>query len=879
MRDVRAGEQHGDDETPDAGAPLQAKPADAPMPLPAMGGRTRLLHEDRGTTLLALAFAAGIACGWQQGSPVVWPWLVGAGAGVCIAATCAAMGNGRAAVIGLVLSMLPLGAGWLNLMHEHVLPDDLAALIGDESRLVRVEGVAMRSPESRARTSGSMARFDYREPSTYFPMRVEHLVPREGAMIPVSGAVLVRVDQTMLPFRAGDRVQAVGFLLRPAMPRNPGEFDYRRFAKSLGQAGILTVSGRDAVMITPAPRGAIVAALLDWRDQLRHRASGWLLADLPDSTRSERDSMLVSLLLGERQAEIDGFYESFQRVGLAHILAISGFHLAVLAGFVVLAARLAGLSRRTTGIVIILLVLVYLLMVEVRLPVMRAGVMTIAASLGLIFARRLHAGGLVSLSAILLLMWRPDELFNPGFQLTYATVIGLIHLAPVVRRRWFGRPDLEAATSGAMIGQWLGTAIAVSVVAWMIALPIVAYHFGAIAILGVPLSVVAVPLSAVILTLGYVKIVLGAVLPTAALLLGVPLTVSAEALLSLVRVADALPFSSAHVPPPGTPWTFAALGWVVWWGGGRRHEHRWRTWAKRIVVIALLVWLIWPVLPVRQWTDPAPPLRIDMLAVGDGSCYLLRSRGQALVFDAGSSTDLDAGRRSIIPALRRLGVRHIDAVAITHANLDHYSAVLELAREFGMDEVLVTPQFLAAAEDDAFSPMAYLLSQLAGHRVRVVATSAGMSRELGECGVACLHPTADAAFERANDASMVLRVTAGERALLLCGDIQQEAMISLMRGAGERRLNLQADVMELPHHGSYNEVAAAFVERVRPVVVMQSTGWTRWQRDRWAPHLANAHRLVTVRDGACSVTIERTGEIRFQRFLPEGIQAGGVEIE
>jgi beta-lactamase superfamily II metal-dependent hydrolase len=126
---------------------------------------------------------------------------------------------------------------------------------------------------------------------------------------------------------------------------------------------------------------------------------------------------------------------------------------------------------------------------------------------------------------------------------------------------------------------------------------------------------------------------------------------------------------------------------------------------------------------------------------------------------------------------------------------------------------------------------------------------------------------------------MVLRVTAGERALLLCGDIQQEAMISLMRGAGERRLNLQADVMELPHHGSYNEVAAAFVERVRPVVVMQSTGWTRWQRDRWAPHLANAHRLVTVRDGACSVTIERTGEIRFQRFLPEGIQAGGVEIE
>src|SRR5207247_576105 len=95
-------------------------------------------------------------------------------------------------------------------------------------------------------------------------------------------------------------------------------------------------------------------------------------------------------------------------------------------------------------------------------------------------------------------------------------------------------------------------------------------------------------------------------------------------------------------------------------------------------------------------------LRIDMIAVGDGSCYVLRSGGHAMVFDAGSSTDLDAGRRTIIPALRRLGVRSIDAIAVTHADLDHYSAVLEISREFGAGEVLMTPQFLQEAREQPF---------------------------------------------------------------------------------------------------------------------------------------------------------------------------------
>lgn len=829
-----------------------------------------------GMTLLAGALSIGLAIGWNQTSPVFWPWLIGSAGGVVVAFALRIARRGSACMLTLLAAMMFFGAAWVRLKLDCAAPDDLAALIGDESTLVRLEGVATRGPELRSRTSGSLARYDYRGQSTYFPMTVERLIPSAGEPIPTRGAVLVRVDQTLPPFHAGDTVRVTGFLLRPAMPRNPGEFDFRQYAKSLGQAGILTVSGRDLVTITPASRGAVLSWFLNWRDDMRRRANAWLLADLPDSDRPARDAMLVSLLLGERDAEIDAVNESFQRVGLAHILAISGFHLAVLAGFVLLVARLFGGAHNWHGWIVIVAVLLYLALVEPRMPVLRAGVMTIAGCLGMAFGRRLRVGGLVSLSAIILLLWRPDELFNPGFQLTYGVVLALLYLSPAVRRRWFGPHNPEAATTGEMLGQWLKSGLAVTVTAWLVATPIAAYHFGTIALAGIPMSIVAVPLSAVILALGYVKIILSAVFPSAALVLGVPLTVSADVLLAMVHAVDGLPLSCVNVPPPSTLWSLLAVACVCWWSLGRRHERRVMKRAKLACLIALTVWLIWPLLPLPSWRgEDAPLLRIDMLAVGDGSCYVLRSGGETMVFDAGSSTDLNAGERSIIPAMRQLGVRRVDRICITHANLDHYSAVVEIAQEFDVGELRVTPQFLDAAQADPLSSMAYMLAQLTAERVHVVETHAGARWTLGGCEVECLHPPASEPFERINDASMVLRVTAGARRVLLCGDIQAKAMAMLMTPDAD----LRADVIELPHHGSYHDAAVEFVERVGPEVVLQSTGWTRWQRDRWAAEMAHRERMVTVRDGECSVTIARDGGIRLERFLGPGVEAGGAEIE
>lgn len=828
------------------------------------GGTQRPFSTER-ITPLAAALAAGIAIGWWVNRSPIWPWAALAGSALLAAAILLAAGRRGAAPL-IMLAAAGVGAAWITVRQHSVAPDDLAALLDGQPQIVRVRGLALGPPVMGDRAAGSMALFDHRPPATYFDLRVTELVSRNGGAMPARGTVRLRVEETLAPFRAGDTVEATGFLYPPTAPLNPGEFDSKRYARSRGRAGLLSVPRRDLITVRAGEHAGIGATLMRWRDALRRRASAWLLSNLPETDRTQRDALLAALLLGQRGADADGLGESFRRVGLAHFLALSGLHLGVLAGFVLLGLRLTGEHRRWHGWLVIAVVLGYLVMVELRMPVLRAGVMTIAACLGLAAGRRLRAGALVSTSAIGLLLWRPDELFSPGFQLSYGVVLALLHLAPPVRRRLFGPPDALASSTAQMAGQWLRTACAASLTAWAVATPITLHHWGVLWPLAALFSVLALPVVTVVLAVGYVKMVLSVVLPSAALLAGVPLSFAADVLISLVQAMDAVPLSSVRIGHPPAVWSVAAEGWICalvalassWpWVGraGRR--------ALGLIGLVLLGWLLWPLLP---WSTHGA-LRIDMLAVGDGSCYLLRSGADTVVFDAGSSSDLDAGRRVIVPAMQRLGVRSIDAIVVSHPNLDHYSAVIELVDAFGADAVLVTPHLLGEAAAEPSGPVMFLLDALASRSVPVVEVAAGEQRRFGESLWTWRHPDAVRRYESLNDTSMVVTVEAAGRRVLLCGDVQREAIASLLDGGGAGG-SIAADVVELPHHGSFNGSARSLVAAADPRYVLQSTGPSRWRRTRedWEPLLHSRQWLVSTTHGACWIRIDRDGSMASGSF-------------
>jgi competence protein ComEC len=538
-------------------------------------------------------------------------------------------------------------------------------------------------------------------------------------------------------------------------------------------------------------------------------------------------------------------------------LAISGMHLTILVGTVLLAARFSGRHGRWQGWLMIGVVLLYLFLVEARSPVLRAGIMSIAASLGIALDRRLRISSLVAVSAIALLLWQPQELLTPGFQLSYGVVLALLLFTVPVRARWSRTKPHEAFITTRMIWEACKTSTVVAIVAWLFATPLVMHHFGFVSIVGIPLSIVATPLVSGILLLGYAKLVAAVVLPSAAVVLGWPLIVLTDLLIWLAKFGESLPLADLRLPQPSMLWTLVALAWTCAWLGVA--SDRWR---QRVRWLCIPI-VIWAALPAFLPATSAA-LRIDMLSVGDGSCYLLRSGSSAVVFDAGSSSSFDAGRRTIVPALRALRVRSLDAVVISHANLDHYSGVLELVDALGVREVIVSPHFLHEAQSNAptTSPVAFLTTQLAARNVPLRAASEGMQQAFGEATWTWLHPSAADSFRVVNNTSMVIRMDVASRTVLLTGDIQAEAIGALIR----RHPDLRVDVSELPHHGSYNDNAVAFIERVNPSIIMQSTGWMRWRNDRWAEQLADRERLVTARDGACWIEIDDTGVMTFGRF-------------
>jgi competence protein ComEC len=831
-------------------------------------------------TALAACFVAGIGAAREWPLPCVWPAL-----GAAVVALLTALGllvlapggrGGRVARVGLLvplgLAVAAIGHARMTLDDRAMAADDLAAMLppvaasARVARVARVEGLALEGPvrvggadAARGGSGGSMARFDHRPVSTVFRMRVDALVPTTGPRVPVRGRVRVRVADTVAPFRAGDRVAAIGHLRAPVGPRNPGGLDPARLARARGEAGTLHVTSRHLVRVAPGGGGGPLARGTDrlraWRERVHRRAAAWLLDDptsrpaAPGAARSDgrrdRDALLGALVLGRRDGRGRELGDAFRRVGLAHLLAISGLHLGLLAGIALGLLRLGGHPRPWHGALVVLVVAAYLVVVEVRLPLLRAGIMTSAAAIAVTGRRRLRVDGLLGLSAIALLAWRPGQLLEPGFQLSFGVVMGIVHLVPRVQRRWLG-PGRRRS----VVGRWAGTTLVVTTVAWAIATPLSIHHFGMIAPWAVPLSVVALPLVAVVLVLGFAKVAAAGVLPSVALVLGAPLAVGADLLVSIVAVVDALPGTTATVPRPSAAWTVAALAWVAAWGWERRLAL-----VRAASAVALVAWLTWPLVPGR----PAPHLRVDMLAVGDGSCFLVRSRDRTGLFDAGSAHDPDAGRRTIVPALRALGVRRVDVVMISHPNLDHFSAVLEVVDAFGVDRVVITPQFARRAADDPGSAPAHLRAELGRRLVAVEHRAAGDREPFGAVDLRWLHPPAAATFERENDGSMVIAIGP----VLLTGDVEERGIETLVRA----HPRLRAEVVELPHHGSVNRAARGLLRRLDPTVVMQSTGRARWERDGWAGDLADVVRLVTPRDGACWVECDRDGAIRAGRTV------------
>lgn len=524
-------------------------------------------------------------------------------------------------------------------------------------------------------------------------------------------------------------------------------------------------------------------------------------------------AVVAGIALGERAAIGRDLSDAFARSGTAHLLAVSGFNMTLVAGAVALGLR-GRLPLKAVALITAAALGGYALLVGPSPSVLRAGVMALVASLGLALGRPSLSANALCLSVAVLTAIDPGIATAIGFQLSVAATAGLIALQARLAQRLARLPSI--------LREGLATTLAASVPT----VPIIAAAFGRISLVSPLANLLAVPLFAPLLALGMATAAVGAISDDAARPLGIASYAVATALRRLVELAASLPGASADLPRGPGSGLILALAAVAVVAARRQILVAALSFARvslraigaslpprgvvarRVLRIAAGGAVVALVIAASLVALRGSPTRLRALDVGQGDAFLLEHAGAVVLIDGGPDPRrlLALLGGSLAPWQRR-----IDAVILTHAHTDHGAGLLAV---FGRYDVglAIEPRGL---EDVPLSRLWAESTARAGVPRRAV--GAGERLRIGAIEITVLAPNED---PRVEYRCLVLRVRYAGVTALFTGDATDAALADLLLDPP----SLRADIYVPPHHGAETPHAVALVQAVRPSVALLSVG-------------------------------------------------------
>ena len=628
-----------------------------------------------------------------------------------------------------------------------------------------------------------------------------------------------------------------GSLYHPSPQENPYGFDFRMYLLQRGIA--VGISGARDLRFDPA--------------NVSSPESPWLrariyLAGQFDSFLGQNSGLAKALIIGVRDDIPEQTNQAFRDAGVAHVLAVSGLHVSLLVGIFYFVLRKFHLSPRALFVIFTALLVIYCRLLDFSASIVRASVLTAVYLLGRTLHRRVDPLTSLSAAFLLILLFRPLDLFNLGFQLSFLAVAGIIILGDCVNvllAKWSKRhhPPVALVKLAAAYG------ITFSASAFT-ALPLIS-AFHAVSLAGLLISPFAIAGVGVLMVSYLTGLVMSFVHLPLAQMFAWPVVKLTEIYEGIVAWSAGLPFAVWRLPSPSWWQVILVMGLMILVTRYMVLGLRWRQTAG-LVIVAILVGV--PLVPLQD------PVRYIQLSAGTADSALILDGNKTVVIDLGdhggdlANFILSSGRR-------------IDTLLITHLHADHVSGLEQLLKNDVVIGEICLPSGSLDAELADGSLQWLDAAEAQGIPIRMV--GAGDTFSLHRVNGSVIWPHHGAAYPglAANANSLVTLWDLDGVRLLSMGDISADY---------SRYLDVEAQVMKLPHHGSRHDATEELIQKVQPELALITASGTQPDRYQEATRRllgAGAAYAITGETGAVTITC-RDGQAEVTGHLDGGLIHG-----
>lgn len=640
--------------------------------------------------------------------------------------------------------------------------------------------------------------------------------------------------------KEGSRVRIYGKAELPEKVQNPGQFDFSVYYAAQGITG--TVFAKDVRVRSP-----FFCPFSEALFRARMKFENLFL-----NLFGEEDAGVISsMLLGEKAYLSEDTKELYRRGGISHLLAISGLHVSLLGNLVFMTLRKL-LGRNRSIRISCAAVLVYGTFVNAGVSTKRAIVMYFLQLLALSLGRTYDTVSALSLSLILLLLFRPMALFTAAFQLSFLAAYASSVVAGTLTAVW--KKETEGDTLFEVLLEKAGEILLFGLSITLVTIPFTALHFFEFPPYGLLLNPLVVPCMTLLLVSALLAGTVALLFPAA----GAFLAGTAQLILwlyqRLCHFTERLPYSLILIGKPELPAVIAyyiLLVWILWRARKRagraierEKEKGERMGIRKLPVSPILLILPLLLVPTDKTLSPVTygkRMEIHMLSVGQGDGIVILPGGaHACLLDGGSSDVSECAKKRILPFLKAKGVRVLDYAFVSHTDEDHISGIREILMKMPvLDKNVLTPAFykgeicllrLILPKNDTPDATYDSLVRMAKEKgAEVLFWEEGEEITLKNgIKLLCLSPQKGEPYEDKNAASCVFMASFHDFSMLFTGDISAETEKKLLRAESLFYKTMQktgdVDVLKIAHHGSKSSSCPAFLKALSPKVALISCG-------------------------------------------------------